>query len=68
MMTDLVKTDLFGGAIKANFPKGFIDAAYVIECQPNFGSVPTNLDLATSVKFLTPKRSTYLPTQMIALS
>jgi hypothetical protein len=27
---DLVETDLFGGAIKANFPKGFIDASYVM--------------------------------------
>jgi hypothetical protein len=28
-MTDLVKTELFGKAIQANFPNGFIDASYV---------------------------------------
>jgi hypothetical protein len=45
-MTDLVETDLFGGAIKANLPKGFIDASYVIDRQSKLGSIPTDLDLA----------------------
>jgi hypothetical protein len=45
-MTDLMETDLFGGAIKANLPKGFVDASYVIDRQSNPGSVPTDLDLA----------------------
>ena len=67
-MTDLVNVDLFGGAIKANYPEGFFDASYVIDCQSRLGSIPTDLDVAQSVKFLTLKRSTYLETQMIALS
>jgi hypothetical protein len=29
-MTNLVETELFGGAIKASLPEGFIDASYVI--------------------------------------
>jgi hypothetical protein len=45
-MTDPVETDLFGGAIKANIPKSFIDASYVIDRQLKLGSVPTDLDLA----------------------
>ena len=45
-MTNLVKTDLFDGAIKADLPKGFIDASYVIGPQSNLGAVPTYLDPA----------------------
>ena len=29
-MGKLVQTDLFGGAIIANYPEGYIDASYVI--------------------------------------
>ena len=32
-MTDPVERELFGGAIKAKYPKKFIDAAYVIDCR-----------------------------------
>jgi hypothetical protein len=47
-MTDLVetelKTELFGGAIKANYPENFIDVSYVIDSQSNLGSFqPTDL-------------------------
>jgi hypothetical protein len=45
-MTNLVKTDLFDGAIKANLPRGFIDASYVIDPQSKLGAVPTYLDPA----------------------
>jgi hypothetical protein len=46
-MADLVetelKTELFGGAIKANYPTGFIDASYVIGCQSKLGSFQPTL-------------------------
>jgi hypothetical protein len=46
-MTDLVetelKTELFGGAIKANYPKDFIDVSYVIDCQSKLGSFQPTL-------------------------
>jgi hypothetical protein len=42
-MTNLVKTDLFGGAIKANYPRGFIDASYVIDPQLKLGSFQPTL-------------------------
>ena len=45
-MTNLVKRDLFGGAIKADLPGRFIDASYVIDRQSKLGAVPTNLDPA----------------------
>jgi len=67
-MTDVVETDLFGGTIKANYPKNFIDASYVIDCQSKPGSVPTYFDLAYFVKSLTPRRYTYLNTRTIASS
>jgi hypothetical protein len=44
-MTNLVETELFGGAIKANYPKNFIDASYVIGCQSKPWLLPTDLDL-----------------------
>jgi hypothetical protein len=67
-MTILKETELFGGAIKANVPEDFLDASYVIGRQSKASTVPTDRDLASFVKFLTPRRSTFLQTQMIALS
>jgi hypothetical protein len=40
-MTNLVETDLFGGAIKADLPERFADASYVIDRQSKLGAVPT---------------------------
>lgn len=45
-MTNLVETDLFGGAIKADLPERFADASYVVDRQLKLGAVPTNLDPA----------------------
>jgi len=45
-MTNLVKTDLFGGAIEAKLPEGFADVSYVIHHQSSPGADPTNLDPA----------------------
>lgn len=42
-MIDLVETELFGGAIKASYPKNFIDASYVIDCQSKLGSFQPTL-------------------------
>jgi len=42
-MTDPVETELFGGAIKANYPKNFIDASYVIGCQLKLSSLQPTL-------------------------
>jgi hypothetical protein len=44
-MTNPVERELFGGAIKANYPEKFIDASYVIDCQSKLGSFQTDLDL-----------------------
>jgi hypothetical protein len=45
-MTNLVETELFGGAIKASLPQGFADASYVIGRNRNLVPFPTSLDLA----------------------
>ena len=39
-MTNLVETDLFGGAIKVDLPR-LVDASYVIDRQSKLCAVPT---------------------------
>jgi hypothetical protein len=45
-MTELVERQLFGGTIKANLPRRFADASYVIDRQSMLGAVPTDLNPA----------------------
>jgi hypothetical protein len=42
-MTGLVETELFGGAIKTNYPENFIDVSYVIDCESKLGSFQPTL-------------------------
>ena len=39
-MINLVKTELFGGAIVADFPKAFLDASYVVNRESRTGTFP----------------------------
>jgi hypothetical protein len=46
MMMNLVKKDLFGGAIIADFPEAFFDASYVIDRELKAWHHSDHLDLA----------------------